>query len=396
MFRSLRFRIAASHASVLAVILLALGGTGLLLLSRDLDHEATAQLVATARQQVNRIVELGHPVPPPDSDVPSASSTQIAVFAPDGTTVGEPTEVPLWLTPGPSRRDLTVEGERVRVVTLTAGPARSPLAYVVAGRSLEPEEHLLHRVRLLLLLGGLVAIGLSMAAGWWLAGRAVRPVQAAYEAQAGFAADASHELRTPLTFIRSGVEMLAERDPELGGQVLSEIDYLTGLTRRLLDLARAEGGTLVLERAPVDVAEVCRSAARRSRSASGTRLTLEGTQLPALGDRVAFEAALDAVLENVGVHGAGEATIRWERSDGSAVVSVEDHGPGLPPELAVGAFERFARADPSRSRSTGGAGLGLAVARALVEAQGGRMWLEPTPGGGLTARIALPVDRSMT
>jgi two-component system OmpR family sensor kinase len=69
---------------------------------------------------------------------------------------------------------------------------------------------------------------------------------------------------------------------------------------------------------------------------------------------------------------------------------VADHGPGLPPELASRAFDRFARADPSRTRSTGGAGLGLSLARALVEAQGGAMWLEDTPGGGLTARIALP------
>jgi signal transduction histidine kinase len=392
MFRSLRLRIAASHASVLAVILLALGGSGLLLLSRDLDREATSQLLATARQQANRIGELGRPAPPPDSDVPSASATQIAVFTPAGSPVGEPTEVPVWLTPGTSPvRDLRVEGEPVRVVTLTAGSRSSPLALVVAGRSLEPEEHLLHRVRLLLLLGGLVAIGLSMAAGWWLAGRAVRPVQAAYEAQAGFAADASHELRTPLTFIRAGVEVLAERDPDLGGQVLSEIDYLTGLTQRLLYLTRAERGTLALERVPLDVGEICRSAGRRSRAASGTRLTLEGREVAALGDRVALEAALDAVLENVGIHGAGEATVRWEAIDGRAVVSVEDHGPGLPPELAARAFERFARADRSRTRETGGAGLGLAVARALVEAQGGQMWLERTPGGGLTAKIALPV-----
>ncbi|MFB3739096.1 MAG: sensor histidine kinase [Candidatus Velamenicoccus archaeovorus] len=393
MFRSLRLRIAASHATVLAVILLALGGTGLLLLSRDLDRAVTAQLLSTARQQVQRIEELGRAVPAPDSDVPSAASTQVAVFAPDGTAIREPTEVPPWLSPGPRTRDRTFEDERVRVVTLEAGPPGSPLAIVVAGRSLQPEAQLLHRVRLLLLSGGLVAVGLSMLAGWWLAGRAVRPVQAAYEAQAGFAADASHELRTPLTFIRSGVEVLAEHDPQLGGHVLAEVDYLTGLTRRLLDLARAEAGTPALERTSLDVAEACRSAARRSRAASGTTLELEGEDaLPALGDRVALEAALDAVLENVGVHGGGGATVRWERRDTSAVVSVRDHGPGLPPELAARAFERFARADPSRSRSTGGAGLGLAVARALIEAQGGRMWLEPTPGGGLTASIALPTE----
>src|SRR5439155_14711183 len=137
------------------------------------------------------------------------------------------------------------------------------VAWIAAGRSLLPEERLLHRVRLQFLLGGAAAVLVSLGAGRWLAGRAVRPVERAYEAQAGFAADASHELRTPLTFIRSGVEVLAERDPELGRDVLSEVDYLTGVTQRLLLLARAERGTVMLDRGQVDVGAVCRSAARR-------------------------------------------------------------------------------------------------------------------------------------
>ena len=390
MFRSLRFRMAASHATVLAVILIALGGLGLLLLSRELDRAATGELRAAAQQQANRIREMGHPAPPPDSDVPSASALQLGVFLPDGTPIGEPAEIPSWLTPGPPVRDLTISSEPVRLVTLPAGPSGAPLALVVAARSLIPEAHLLHEVRLLLLFGGGAAVALSLAAGWWLAGRALRPVQAAYEVQAGFAADASHELRTPLTFIRSGVEVLAERDPELGAQVLSEVDYLTELTRQLLELARAERGTLSLERRPIDVGRICRSAAQRSRTASGTTLSLEGEEVAATGDPIAVEAALDAMLENVGVHGGGSATVRWGPVDGRVLISVEDRGPGLAPELASRAFERFTRADPSRTRDTGGAGLGLALARALVEAQGGRMWLEPTPGGGLTAKIALP------
>jgi signal transduction histidine kinase len=106
---------------------------------------------------------------------------------------------------------------------------------------------------------------------------------------------------------------------------------------------------------------------------------------------VATEAALDAVLENVGVHGDGEAVIRWGCDGERSLISVEDHGPGLPPRLERRVFERFARADLSRTRSTGGAGLGLTLARALVEAEGGSMWLDDTPGGGLTVRIALPV-----
>jgi len=391
MFRSLRFRMAVSHAAVLVIILSAIGGAGLFLLSRSLDRAVTGELLSAARSQANRITEAGRALPPPDSDVPSQTSVQVGVFEPGGLPVGEAPEIPSWLRPSDREvADLRVAGEDVRIVTVPARAHGVPLATVVAGRSLQPEERLLHRVRLLLLSGGAVAIVLGLGAGWWLAGRAVRPVERAYEAQAGFAADASHELRTPLTFVRAAVEVLAEKDSELGGQALSEIDYLTGLTQRLLELARAERGQMALERRSLDVAEVCRSAARRSEAASHNRLTLEGGEARALGDRVATEAALDAVLENVGIHGGGRAVLRWEQDEDRALIYVEDHGPGLPPDLAERAFERFARADPSRTRATGGAGLGLALARALVEAQGGSMWLEDTPGGGLTAGIELP------
>jgi signal transduction histidine kinase len=394
MFRSLRVRLMLSHALVFAAVLVVLGFALQLVLSGSLNSSATDDLLTAARAQVSRIERSAEVLPPVDSDVPSAASLQMAVYAePGDIPIGEPTETPAWLKRYPAETtDLTVSGERVRVVAVPAVIDGRTVAWVVAGRSLAAEDGLVRRVRSLLLVGGAVAILASLAAGRWLAGRAMRPVERAYEAQAGFAADASHELRTPLTFIRSGVEVLAERDPELGRDVLSEIDYLTGLTQRLLLLARAERGTLALERGPVDVAAVCRSAARRSEAAHASSLSLEGSNpLIASGDRVGTEAALDALLENVNIHGGGAAELRWDVVGAKAIVTVTDHGPGLDGDAADRAFERFFRADPSRNRETGGAGLGLAIARVMIEAQGGRMWVEPTPGGGLTARIALPL-----
>jgi signal transduction histidine kinase len=394
MFRWLRLRLALSHAVVLLVILIVLGSLVQFLLARSLDQSVTDQLQQQASAQAERIREHGGPLPPADVDAPSAAAVRVAVFrAPSGTAMAEPTEIPPWLHRYPSPvEDIDVAGEHVRVVSLPAIVNGRTVAWIAAGRSLLPEERLVHRVRLLFALGGGVAVLVSVLAGWWLAGRAVRPVERAYEAQAGFAADASHELRTPLAFIRSGVEVLAERDPDLGADVLLEVDYLTGVSQRLLELARAERGELATRPSSFDVGEVCRSAARRSRTASGTDLTLDGDEgLTAVGDRVGFESALDAVFENVGLHGGGRADVRWTRSGDEALVTVADHGPGLLEEHAHRAFERFFRADPSRARETGGAGLGLALARVLVEAQRGRMWLEPTPGGGLTATIGLPL-----
>jgi len=390
---------AASHAAVIAVILLVLGGIGQALLARSLDRSATSSVLAAAREEVARIVEAGSPKNPPDSDVPSRSAIRAEVFLPSGLPLDTDEPNLSWLRPHPqSVTDVTARGEPVRIVTLQArAPGGGLIATVVAGRSLAPERSLIHRVRLLLLFGGAAAVAVSMAAGWWLAGRAARPVRRAYEAQANFAADASHELRTPLTFVRSGVEELAERDPELGDEVLSEIDYLTALTERLLLLARADSRTLRLAPEPIDLADVCREAARRGRGAHGLDLELvpgngvPGNGVRALADRVATEAALDAVLENVAVHGGGRATLRWDERGPEAVITVQDHGRGLPTGHTASAFERFFRADPARARDGGGgAGLGLPIARALVEAQSGRIWLEESPGGGLTARIALP------
>src|SRR6266550_4043739 len=336
MFRSLRVRLALSHAFVMLVILTIFAGLVLLLLARNLDRGATAQLAAEAGAQVERIQEGGSFQPTIDVDVPSASAVQVAVYrSGEPVPLGEPNETPSWLRPYADRvPDLEIAGEKVPVVTPPAVINGRTVAWVSAGRSLEPEEALIHRVRSLFLWGGVAALAATLLAGWCWAGRAVRPVEESYEAQAGFAADASHELRTPLAFIRAGVETLTQHDTALGADVLSEVDYLTGLSRRLLELARADRGRLQLERSPIDVAATCRSAVHRSIVAHGSHLSARGAEsLPAPADRIALEAALDAVLENVARHGGGVAEVRWGVNGArEAIITIEDHGQGMPAE----------------------------------------------------------------
>src|SRR6476659_5415351 len=271
MFRSLRVRLTISHAFVMLVIVSIFAGLVLILLAHILDRSATDQLAAEAGAQIERIQEGGRLAPTTDVYVPSAAAVQIAVYrAGVDVPVGEPKEIPSWLRPYPDRvTDLEIAGEKVRVVTLPAMIEGTTVAWVAAGRWWAPEEALVRRARSLFAWGGVAALAAALAAGWWWAGRAVRPVEAAYEARAGFAADASHELRTPLAFIRAGVETLSQQDPTLAADVLSEVDYLTGLSQRLLQLARADRGQLELERSPIDLAATCRSAVRRSTTAHG-------------------------------------------------------------------------------------------------------------------------------
>jgi signal transduction histidine kinase len=386
---------ALSHGAVLAAIFVVLGGIGYLLLQASLSRQAIDGITAAAAQQVDRIEEVGRPVAAPDSDLPSSSATSVAVFAGDGSIVGERSDVPGWIRPHAAEVvRTTIRGEDVRIVTRRADLPNGTTLSVVAGRSLEPEDRLLDRVRALLLAGGVLAVAASMAAGWFLAGRALRPVRSAYEAQANFAADASHELRTPLAFVRSGVEVMAERDPDLGGEVLTEVDYLTALTERLLMLARADAAGIALPATSLDLLTVCRRSVERASRVHGIRVEVRGDAAPgvavALADPVTVEAVLDALLENVARHGGGAAELSVSRVDGHVRVLVADHGPGLGPEERSAAFDRFFRAEPSRARELGGSGLGLAVARELVLAQHGRIWLDATAGGGVTAVLELP------
>lgn len=391
LFRSLRLRMALSHGLVLALILLILSGIGYLLLAASLDRSATNEVVAAAQSEVERVLDEGPMTPPNDNDVPSSSAIREAVFLPDGRVVGDPRDVPPWLRPqADTVATISARGESVRLATMVVRRNGRTLGTIVAGKSLAPEDSLLRRVRLLLVLGGLAGVLASMLAGWLLSGRAARPVRRAYEAQAAFASDASHELRTPLAFVRSGVEVLAEHDTELGEDVLREIGYLTSITERLLSMARMRGEHPQFDLQPVDVERICREAAARGERALGLRVDLRVPEdATAMAEPVAFEAALDAVLENAARHGGGSATLDTASHDGVVVVSVADRGPGMSAELRERAFERFVRADPARSRASGGAGLGLPLARSLIEAQRGRMWLDETPGGGVTARIEL-------
>jgi signal transduction histidine kinase len=253
----------------------------------------------------------------------------------------------------------------------------------------------MHRVRLLLLIGGGIAVAASMAAGWWLAGRAIRPIRRAYDAQAAFAADASHELRSPLAFVRAGVEVLGDSRPELGHDVLGEIDYLTELTERLLTLARSDGRRLQLSPRPFDLVELCRAAARRAAVGRGLRVEVSSVNgVRAFADPVATAAVMDVLLENAAVHGGGRAVVKCASLEGGATVAVMDQGPGMTPEEMRSAFDRFFRADPARSSDARGAGLGLSIARDLAQAQGGSIRLDPTAGGGVTARVILPLPGS--
>jgi two-component system OmpR family sensor kinase len=165
----------------------------------------------------------------------------------------------------------------------------------------------------------------------------------------------------------------------------------------LLHLARLDQGR-PLEREPVDLTAVVEDAARDARAVAPTRriaTTTADGRLVVEGDEGRLRQVVANLVGNALVHtDPGSAIeLRAVRDGETAVVEVVDEGPGMAPEVAARAFERFFRADPARARHRGGSGLGLAIVDATVRAHGGAVSLTSTPAGGTTVRVELPISR---
>jgi signal transduction histidine kinase len=218
--------------------------------------------------------------------------------------------------------------------------------------------------------------------------------------------DVAHELRTPLTTLDGYLEGLEDGvvtpGPETWQLLRRETARLNRLVGDLQDLWRAEARELPLRLASVDVAAVARDAVDRARpGATSRQITLDfaasSGDHSALADRDRVAQILDNYLSNALRYApdGSPVMVSSERRDGSVVVSVRDFGPGLTPEQRSQVFERFYRVDPSRSRALGGAGIGLAIVRALAEAMDGRAWAESDgPGAGSTFFVSLPHEQS--
>ncbi len=196
----------------------------------------------------------------------------------------------------------------------------------------------------------------------------------------------SHDLRSPLTAMRLRLEMLEENEDT--ARLAALVDEMQVLTEATLDFARGEaGGEATLE---VDLAALLRELTRDA-AFGDARAVLEPAD-PVLAEvrPTALKRALRNLIDNAMRYGKG-AQVRLATEPGVAVITVTDKGPGIPENLIAKVFEPFARLDPSRSRDTGGVGLGLAIARTVVQAHGGTISLENRPEGGLLATIRLPL-----
>ncbi len=214
-----------------------------------------------------------------------------------------------------------------------------------------------------------------------------------------FVADASHELRTPLTSIRGFAELHrqgalpspADIDRAMR-RVEDEAARMGLLVEDLLLLARLDQQR-PLERQPVDLLELASAAVHAASPAGDVQLVAASPEVAPVvtGDAQRLRQVLGNLVTNALVHGAPPVVVRIGTAYGQAVVEVIDAGPGIAQADRARAFERFFRADASRTRASGGTGLGLSIVASIVRAHAGTVELDETPGGGTTVRVRLPL-----
>jgi signal transduction histidine kinase len=212
--------------------------------------------------------------------------------------------------------------------------------------------------------------------------------------------DIAHELRSPLTNIRCQLETLqdglAEPTPEFIGSIHEEAMLLNRLIEDLQDLALAEAGKLRLHCEPVDLRDILNQSVRAARPQASTKhiefvINIPGDLPTAHADAERIGQILRNLISNAITHTPERGVVEISASSSAehVEVTVADTGSGINAEHLPFVFERFYRADTSRSRSTGGAGLGLAIVKQLVEAQGGSVWARSEPGKGSCFGIRL-------
>jgi signal transduction histidine kinase len=221
-------------------------------------------------------------------------------------------------------------------------------------------------------------------------------IEAGHSAQQRFVGDASHELRSPLTTIISALDV-AVAHPELLNRDLAtttlipEAHRMQALVDDLLLLARADERGLSIAHDDVDLDDLVSAEAERLRRETSLNIHTDFAPTRLVGDAVGLSRMLRNLLDNAARHATSDVRAEVHPCGEHAVVNIDDDGPGIAAVDRERVFDRFVRLDADRSRSAGGAGLGLAIVREIVVAHRGSVTIADRPGGGTRVTVHLPL-----
>lgn len=245
---------------------------------------------------------------------------------------------------------------------------------------------------------------------YWLAGKTLRPIQEAYSKQKHFLSDVSHELRTPLAILQTDLENELEgantqHSREVLQSHLEEVGRMSGLVKSLLTLSRLDGGqvdTLETKGEVVDLQLILRKTIDRlTPLAQNQHVVLAfspstSIEIPIAASKEFLEQAITNVIHNAIQYNKkdGQVNVSVSTQEDTATILVKDTGVGIAQEDLQKVFDRFYRVEKSRSRQTGGSGLGLSIVQSIIYSLGGVISLTSQLNEGTTVSIVLPIHKT--
>jgi signal transduction histidine kinase len=424
-FARARWRLVGAYTAIIAIVLVTLGGAVFVLFQRNLYADVdgpmqfTARLYAEAYGQ-NSVYAAGSCWIPPPTVAPrlgeSAQDDQLSIIDCNHASVTTSDALyPTGVYPRGVNQALNgittvvttkLDSHYWRVFTIPITPRNGerPVGVVQFFRIVDNQVHEQERLAQVLIGGSIAGLILAGVAGFFLAGRTLSPIRVAFDRQRKFIADASHELRTPLTLIRSSAEMvstsaqnLEPEDAELLEDIVSEVDRMSKLVTDLLTLARVDNSQVVLDVDPVDMAELAtqvnQDIEQLAKQKNVAARVHAGEPTLVIGDELRLRQLLLILLDNAVKYTSPGGTIETSvgRENGHVSLTVTDSGVGISQDALPHVFERFYRADGARTHETGGAGLGLSIARWIVQAHHGEIVIQSKPGKGTVVTVDLPV-----
>ena len=303
------------------------------------------------------------------------------------------------LSKGSDLRTTTLNNNvRVRLLTYPTG-LNSP-AVLQVGRQLSDQDRVLNQYLTgLLILGSIASLMLAFIS-WWLAGRSLSPAQKAWDQQQSFVSNASHELRTPLTIMRATAEIgLRKHPPQEQGQTLKDIinetDYMNHLVDDLLLLSRLDAHRLQLAKENIPISDLIAETIRQMEKLTlekNITLTMDTTKGNIIGDPARIRQVLLILFDNAlrFTPAGGTIHLSAKPSGKFAEIVVSDNGPGIPAKDLPHLFERFYQVRTKATNDSRSNGLGLSIAKALIEAQNGTIHIESAPNKGTRVYLLMP------
>lgn len=295
------------------------------------------------------------------------------------------------------RNSLLIDGTPVRLLTYDV-PDETGYGFLQIGKPIGDQMQVLNQLMSGLLMVGVVSILILGAGSWWMAGRSLQATQNAWEMQQAFVANASHELRTPLTLMRASAEVaqrITQPNPQqaaLMTNIVEEVDHMSTLVDDLLLLSRLDTKQVKLQKQAVNVPALISEIQRQFEPLTiKHQLTfLNQAKIGTVNaDITRLRQVLLILLDNALRHTPTGGTILVETAlEGRNLrISVSDNGEGIPAEHLPHVFERFYQVDSARGKEGKGNGLGLSIAKSLVEIQDGQIQIASQSGKGTIISI---------